>query len=337
MVLNSNLIGFPVEGNLDIPANGILKVEVSYKIPTRSRKSTTTFLFRVAPQLGEGAGFWQGLSDIRVPVLAREPAPSQEQVALRDAAVTARNLWITTNVYGGNQNTNVPYFVMADDNRLVVRMSYTALGEWLNKTFFLFIRGFQSEEVLYKTVRINVFNTINWGLQSNIGTIPNGNSLLTGILKKKFLCGTSCTGTNSKSKFSNSASLTFDAYFESGENANGFEKPGRVLILGTVFKNQKEVLASSAIETLMDNMKNGYRQARVEPTATIPGVNSIHFIPVFPLKNIFYPVAAVQLEGLQNVAGAKARELEATNQNLSFPFRYPQNFMRNDNGSDEDG
>lgn len=171
--------------------------------------------------------------------------------------------------------------------------------------------GMQSEDVIYRSVTVASYEGLAWST-TLIGSLRATFNSLDLIFSQKYRCGPGVCGSSTVSSKTNLRALVFDCYLSGMTGLP--DKPGRILIGGTVFANRKQAIKDSNVESLILNLQNGYTQSENLPSTVTTGVGTINVTVqvCFPVGKTFHLINNIQVEGLSRVAGGKAvEELES--------------------------
>lgn len=274
--LNRELIRLKNGGDtLLIKENSVLQVQLNYKCGSEKRLSKSTFYLRVSADLGVG-----GVDSI----------PNESVLPVKGTSAQPGSV------------PNVRIIVSADaagTRSFEIELTSSNFAAVLSDKLVKHMMGMQSEEVVYKSVDLIIYQPLTW----DAGGFAEVNG---GLVRKaiyRYKSGGAATGSLPLGTHISTKSVAYDLYGVS--QSSTYSKPSRFLVLGSSFQSEPEARRSR--ETMfIEDFFNSY--ILFEDAQN----RRVSFIPLTDTLGYLREIQTAQFEGLSNVAGAKSKPTPPT-------------------------
>lgn len=201
-----------------------------------------------------------------------------------------------------------------------IYMPATELGQIFNRHIVSHIRNIQSCDVIYRKTVVRIFNGIKWITQGNTDnkfvalsgpTDEPTRVFTTQNMGYKFKAGSNVTGKVLDSNFTNPLPLAIAIYPTRAINENIIDRPSRLIINGTRFRNSSEAMGCPHVIDVQQALHSTYS---IPLSMSNPSYGQITFTPIFEIQSAFRTAETVQLEGISRRAASYLRRDVVLNQ-----------------------
>lgn len=179
-----------------------------------------------------------------------------------------------------------------------ITISQGGLSQIFEENFLKILKGTQHKSVIYRRVDVVIYSSVP---KNADGTIPFGENLKEAY-SLFLLSGRLSSGNADSITLVNTRAFVFNCSLQNLSSINAVDKPNRVLILGTPFKQREDFLKNDSVFSLENLFLNGFRL----PLTSV----SIYVKPIVHFGDSLRFCRQVSIEGLSRVAGKKGEPID---------------------------